>query len=69
MSGEWLVQQTADNIVHALPLDDLTTHDLADDCLCGPTDHPVNMPGGRVGYVTTHHSLDGREAREQEGTP
>lgn len=65
VAGQWLTQQTADNVVHVVPLDDLIVHDFADDCPCGPTTRPSPMPRGRVGWIVTHHSLAGREATEQ----
>lgn len=65
MSGQWLTQQTADDTVHTIPLDDQIIHDHSADCPCGPTAAPSPMPEGRTGWIVTHHSLDGREASEE----
>ncbi|WP_432077845.1 hypothetical protein [Streptomyces sp. YPW6] len=58
-SPPWLTKQTADNTVHAVPLDDNIVHDFAPDCACGPA--PQVVPGG---VVLVHASLDGREHQE-----
>lgn len=50
--------------VHVRPLDDVTAHPMADDCPCGPTAEPVRCPDGTIGWLVTHHSLDGRERYE-----
>jgi len=50
--------------VHVVPRGDLIGHDTDDDCPCGVTSRPVELSGGRIGWVVTHHSLDGREAAE-----
>lgn len=51
--------------VHVLPNNDLIEHeDEGDDCPCGPTLEPVPCEDGSMGWVVTHHSLDGREANE-----
>ncbi|MEU2996920.1 hypothetical protein [Streptomyces sp. NPDC006863] len=55
----WLTKQTADDTVHAVPLDDDIVHDFALDCACGPA--PQVVPGG---VVLVHASLDGREHQE-----
>lgn len=44
---------------------DLVEHELADDCVCGPTAEPVKRDDGSIGWVVIHHSLDGREASER----
>lgn len=62
----WLASQTADDTVHSVPLDDAIVHEFTDTCPCGPTTKPTPMPEGRVGWILSHHSLDGREAAEQE---
>lgn len=49
---------------HVMPINDLIDH-LDDDCPCGPTTEPVMRDDGSYGWVATHHSLDGREAREE----
>lgn len=52
--------------VHVLPVGDLIEHgDVGDDCPCGPTIEPVEAPDGFIGWLVTHHSLDGREQREE----
>jgi hypothetical protein len=53
------------NRVHAYPVNDLIEHDTeSDNCVCGPTQRPVKRDDGSVGWVVTHHSLDGREKNE-----
>jgi hypothetical protein len=66
MGGQWLTQQTADDVVHAIPLDDEIVHDHADTCPCGPTARPTPMRGDATGWIVTHHSLDGRELDEPD---
>ncbi|MFD6094706.1 hypothetical protein ACFVWN_01285 [Nocardiopsis flavescens] len=53
--------------VHVMPVGDLVEHDNSGeaDCLCGPATEPVHRPDGSVGWVIVHHSLDGREQREE----
>jgi len=58
--------------VHVYPDNDLVEHDTDTneaDCMCGPTTRPIKRKDGSVGWVITHSSLDGREAREQESSP
>ena len=50
--------------VHVLPADDLVEHELGPRCACGPRDEPVVRQDGSIGWVTVHHSLDGRERNE-----
>lgn len=45
---------------HVSPRRDLIAHDLSDDCVCGPTTEPVKREDGSIGWVITHHALDGR---------
>jgi hypothetical protein len=43
-------------------------HDHEDDdgnCVCGPTIEPIEGHDGYIGWLVTHHSLDGRERQEQ----
>lgn len=48
--------------IHVFPLDDLVEHDTdSDDCVCGPTVEAVQRGDGTTGWITIHHSLDGRE--------
>ena len=50
---------------HVYPTNDLLEHDTAtDDCLCGPAMEAVPREDGSMGWLITHHSLDGREASE-----
>lgn len=49
--------------VHVLPDADLIAH-LPVDCVCGPAVEPVPRDDGSMGWLLTHHSLDGREATE-----
>lgn len=51
------------SVVHVLPVDDLIEH-TDDDCLCGPDTEPVEGPDGSIGWLVSHHSLDGREKEE-----
>lgn len=62
MNAAWEAVKIA-HLVHVLPLDDLITHD-SDDCPCGPIHEPVKRDDGGIGWVITHHSLDGRELTE-----
>ena len=51
--------------IHVIPRDDLVEHHTTSDCVCGPTCEPVKrLNDGAVGWMYTHHSLDGREASE-----
>lgn len=55
--------------MHVFPINDLIEHDTSntgESCVCGPTVKPIKCKDGSVGWVITHNSLDGREAREQE---
>ncbi len=55
--------------VHVLPVNDLIEHeDVGDGCPCGPTVEPVEADDGVIGWIITHHSLDGRELLEQGST-
>ncbi|WP_179278339.1 hypothetical protein [Rhodococcus sp. 15-649-2-2] len=49
--------------IHVVPVNDLIEH-LDDDCPCGATTEPVPRDDGSVGWLITHHSLDGRELHE-----
>lgn len=53
------------NEVHVTPSCDQIEHILDDSCPCGPTSEPVKREDGSVGWVITHHSLDGRERDEE----
>jgi len=51
--------------VHVTPINDLIDHrEISDECVCGPTTEPVPGDDGSMGWLVTHHSLDGRELRE-----
>lgn len=50
--------------VHVMPNDDLVEHTETDDCVCVPTPEAVKRDDGSIGWLYTHHSLDGREAHE-----
>jgi hypothetical protein len=49
---------------HVVPIGDLITHELTDECLCGPETEPVEDDDGSIGWLIIHHSLDGRELQE-----
>jgi hypothetical protein len=49
---------------HVKPVNDLVEH-VDENCPCGPTIEPVRCEDGSIGWVFTHHSLDGREAKER----
>lgn len=68
MSGWSVLYDLADADVHVLPLDDLAGHELCGDCRCRPASELVPRPDGSDGWVLVHHSLDGREQDEGEGT-
>lgn len=50
--------------VHVVPIGDLIDHEDGDDCPCGPAMIPVERDDGSIGWVVSHHSLDGRERYE-----
>lgn len=50
--------------LHVLPMGDQIIHETNEDCVCGPDVVPVKREDGSIGYVITHHSLDGRESSE-----
>ncbi len=52
--------------VHVVPIGDLIDHEDDDDCPCGPAMIPVERDDGSIGWVVSHHSLDGRERFEGE---
>jgi hypothetical protein len=61
--SRWLAQQTGDG-AHVLPIGDVVEHIESDDCVCGPRTERVERTDGGDGWLTVHHSLDGREATE-----
>lgn len=51
--------------VHVYPDRDLIEHETeGDDCICGPALEAVPADDGAVGWLISHHSLDGRERNE-----
>lgn len=46
--------------LHVVPTADLIGHTISEDCVCIPTCTYVDD-----GWFYTHHSLDGRELREE----
>lgn len=51
-------------IIHVEPINDLIEHEDHDGCPCGPDSEAVFRADGSNGWLITHHSLDGRETRE-----
>lgn len=64
----WHVGRDHTGEVHVTPLRDLIDHPPDTECVCGPTAEPVTRHDGSMGWVHTHHSLDGRERHEQPTT-
>lgn len=55
----WHVDDKGDEDCDCVRADgDLVHHELAQDCICGPTVEPVKRPDGSIGWVYVHHSLD-----------
>ena len=53
-------------ILHTFPVNDIIEHDTGgDDCPCGPTVIPVKRDDGSMAWQMIHHSLDGRELKEE----
>lgn len=52
-------EAVSENMAHVVPTNDLVAHSSDEDCPCGPDVHFVD--GGKV---VVHHSLDGRELKE-----
>lgn len=51
--------------IHVTPTDDLIDHDTSGEpCVCGPTTEAIERDDGSLGWLVTHHSLDGRERFE-----
>lgn len=53
-------------LIHVVPLNDLVEHDTQSECVCGPRVEVAKRDDGSVGWLYVHHSLDGRELREEE---
>lgn len=51
---------------HVIPLDDLITHEVTEDCVCGPIIKPVERRDGSIGWLISHNSLDNREKSERD---
>lgn len=52
---------------HVYPVADLIEHTTEDDdCPCGPDLEAVPRDDGTHGWLTIHHSLDGREQAERK---
>ena len=63
----WRYHIEGDSPYHVWPISDGIEHDIESsdgDCICGPCASPVKCEDGSVGWIYTHHSLDGREASE-----
>lgn len=58
-----MVIQDINPPLHVIPVSDQIEHSLDDACVCGPANEPVKRDDGSVGWVVTHHSLDGREGK------
>lgn len=57
----------ANGNVHIFPVGDLLEHDTeSEDCVCGATPEAVKREDGSVGWLVTHHSLDGCEIMERK---
>lgn len=55
--------------VHVVPVNDWIVHEaVGDECPCGPDVEPVPNEDGTIGWLISHHSLDGRE-RYEPGWP
>lgn len=61
-SSSWVVDENGDD-VHVLPLNDSISH-CVEDCVCGAVTEPCPRDDGSMGWLITHHSLDGRESSE-----
>jgi hypothetical protein len=53
--------------VHVYPTGDHIEHVISEteDCPCGPRTEAIKRNDGSVGWLHVHHSLDGRELKEQ----
>lgn len=65
MTKRWHYHTDGDTPYHVWPADDLIERETnSDDCVCGPCVTPIKADDGRVGWILTHHALDGRERGE-----
>ena len=57
--------------MHVVPVGAVIEHDTDGEpvCVCGPRSEWVVGQFGAHGKVVVHHSLDGREQWESDGTP
>lgn len=60
----WRYGYASDGAVHVEPMGDLIAHEVQD-CPCGPSTEPVKRSDGGIGWMVSHHSLDGRESYER----
>lgn len=60
----WLTAKYPSGEVHVTPIGDAISHEKNEDCACGPSAEAVVRDDGSVGWLLTHHSLDGREVSE-----
>ena len=60
--NRWVFMLCDDDSRHVYPLGDQILHYADEDCVCGPRAELVTNDGDH--WIYTHHSLDGREARE-----
>lgn len=66
MDKRWRSHIEGDSPYHVWPEDDLIAHDTDftdGPCICGPHATAVVAEDGTVGWILTHHALDG-EGRE-----
>lgn len=63
----WSALPVTAGVVHVVPINDLIRHDSSggQPCVCGPTTEHLIGEGAATGQLVKHHSLDGRELREQ----
>lgn len=53
--------------VHVYPVNDVIDHDSdSDNCVCGPDVEAVPAVDGSMGWLISHHALDGREFCEPD---
>lgn len=55
----WIVDDTR-NGIHVYPPDDVVSHELTDDCVCGVRNDPILRDDGSINWVVIHFALDGR---------
>lgn len=68
-NSQWdarMVVATGD--VHLVPVGDEVHHEDDEHCPCGPQAVVIERNAGGGGMVFEHHSLDGRERRQQHDT-